>query len=74
MNQSYAATESRIHNVIDAINTRQNAKVKAITREFDVSYKSLRNRLTETPTKLEVRGLHNRLLTPNQDLAISLFY
>ena len=54
MNQSYAATESRIHDAIDAINTRQNAKVKAIAREFDVPYKRLRNRLAGAPTKSEV--------------------
>ena len=74
MNQSYAATESRIHDAIDAINTRQNAKVKAIAREFDVPYKRLRNRLAGAPTKSELRGLHTRLLTPDQDLALSLFY
>lgn len=74
MDQSYAAIELRIQNAIDAINTRKNAKHSAIAREFHVPYDRLRNRLAGNPSKSEVRGLHYRLLTPNQDLALSLFY
>ena len=36
MDQSYAATEIRIKEAINAINTRKNAKHSAIAREFHV--------------------------------------
>ena len=74
MDQSYAAVEKRIKDAINAINTRKNAKHKAIAREFQVPYDRLRNRLSGNPSKSEVRGMHNRLLTPDQDLALVLFY
>lgn len=74
MDQSYSAVKSRIQDAINVLNTRTNAKVKAIAREFEVPYNRLRNRLAETPSKSEIRGLYNRLLTPNQDLALVLFY
>ena len=74
MDQSDAAVEKRIKDAIDAINTRKNAKHSAIAREFNVPYDRLRNRLAGAPSKSEVRGLHRRLLTPDQDLALSLFY
>ena len=74
MDQSYSAVESRIQDAIDALNTRTNAKVKTITREFNVPYNRLRNRLTRAPSKSEIQGLYNRLLTPDQDLALVLFY
>ena len=74
MDQSYSAVESRIQDAINALNTRTNAKVKAIAREFKVPYDRLRNRLAGAPSKSEMRGLHNRLLTPDQDLALVLFY
>ena len=38
MNQSYTAIESRIQEAIDAFNTRNNAKITDVVKEFNVPY------------------------------------
>lgn len=74
MDMSYAAVESRIQEAIDAFNTRQNAKISSLAQEFHVPYQRLRNRLGGAPSKSDIRGLHNRRLKPDQELALTLFY
>ena len=73
MNQSYAAIESRINNAINAYSTRNNEKLTQIAREFNVPYHRLRNRLGGILSVSQVRGLYNRLLTPDQDLALVIY-
>ena len=73
MDQSYNAVEGRIQEAIDAIRTRQNTSRRAIAKEFHVPEERLRSRLNGHPPKSAVRGLHNRALKPDQDLALRLY-
>ena len=70
MPESYKAIEDRLTMAIDAINTRNNAKLVSIAQEFDVLRGKLRARLNEHPPKSDVRGLHNRALELDQELAL----
>ena len=74
MNQSYAAIEIRIQEAINAFNTRNNARIINIAKEFHVSYYRLRNRLQGARSRSQVRRLYNQLLISNQDLALILYY
>lgn len=73
MDQSYNAVEARIKEAIDALRTRQKFSRRAIATEFNVPEERLRSRLNGHPPKSEVRGLHNRALTTDQDLALRLY-
>ena len=74
MDMSYPAVEGRIKDAIEAFYSRKNPNRSAIAREFDVPPERLRSRLNGRPSQSEVRGLHNRLLSPDQDKALVLFY
>ena len=71
---SYQVIEKRITDAIDVLNTRENAKIKPIAREFNVPYDRLRNRLSDAPSKTAVRELHNRRLTDSQEVVLKLYY
>ena len=74
MNQSYLVIESRIQEAIDAFNTRNNAKIVDVAKEFHVPYYRLRSRLQGASSPSQVREFHNRLLTSDQDLTLVLYY
>ena len=74
MDMSYSAVERRIADAINAINTRANAKISETATEFHVPYHRLQNRLRGMPLASQVRGIHNRRLTPDQDLALTIYY
>ena len=73
MPESYTIIENRISKAIDALNSRKNAKLSAIAREFNVPRERLRSRVKGVPSKTKVRGLHNQRLKPDQDLALRLY-
>ncbi len=73
MAATYAIIEGRIQKAIDAINTRENPNRAEIAREFDVPVQRLRSRLKGHPPASAVRGLHNRALKPDQELALHTY-
>ncbi len=73
MAATYAIIEDRIQKAIDTINTRENSNRAEIAREFDVPVQRLRSRLKGHPPASAVRGLHNRALKPNQELALHTY-
>ena len=62
MAEAYTIIENRISKAIDALNSRKNAKLSAIAREFNVPRESLRSRFKGVPSKTKVLGLHNQRL------------
>ena len=74
MDMSYPAVEERIKDAIEAFYSRENPNRSAIAREFNVPPERLRSRLSGRPSQSEVRGLHNRLLSPDRDKALVLFF
>ena len=64
------AIEVRVKAAVDAYHLRNNAKIRALAREFDVPHGRLRFRLKGMPSASDVRGLHLRALTPAQDEAL----
>ena len=73
MPESYTIIENRIAKAIDALNSRKNAKLSAIAREFNVPRGRLRSRVKGVSSKTKVRGLHNRRIKPDQELALRLY-
>ena len=73
MPESYTEIESRITKAIDTLNTRKNAKLRAIAREFEVPRERLRSRYHGAPSKSEIRGLHTRRLKPDQESALYMY-
>jgi hypothetical protein len=73
MTSTYIAIEHRIQKAINALNTRQNPSQTEIAREFNVPLQRLRSRLAGHPPASAVRGLHNRKLKPDQDLALHTY-
>ena len=65
MDQSYIAIESRIQEAIDVFNTRNNAKITNVAKEFHVSYYRLRSRLQGIPSPSQIHELDNQLLISN---------
>ena len=74
MNNSYHAIEARIKDAIEAYYAQQKSNLNAIAREFSVLIDRLKSRLNGIPCKLEVRGVYNRLLTPEQDIALTQYF
>ncbi len=71
MAATYAIIEDRIQKAITALNTRDNVTRAKVAREFDVPVQRLRSRLKgHSPA---VRGLHNRALKPDQELALHTY-
>ena len=70
MASTYIAIENRIKKAINALNTRQNPSQTEIAREFDVPLRRLRSRLADHSPASAVRGLHNRKLKSDQNLAL----
>lgn len=73
MAEQYSSVEQRIQLAIDAMNTRKNTVRAQIAREFDVPLQRLRFRLKGHPPASAIRGLHNRKLNPDQDLALHTY-
>jgi len=73
MTSTYIAIEHRIQKAIDALNTRQNPSQTEFAREFNVPLQRLRSRLAKHPPASAVRGLHNRKLKPDQELALHTY-
>jgi hypothetical protein len=65
--------EARIQLAIYHLEKNPNAKRAKIARQFDVSLQRLRSRLNGAPPASDVRGLHGRRLSPDQDLALIIY-
>ena len=74
MDNSYQAIEARIKDGIQAYHAQKKPNLSAIAREFSVPIDRIKSRLNGTPSKSEVRGVHNRLLTPEQDVALTQYF
>ena len=73
MPDTYQDVESRIKQALEALSTRPDAKLCEIAVEFHVPLGRLRSRQAGAPSKSEVRGLHNRALKPDQELALHMY-
>ena len=73
MPESYTEIEIRITKAIDALNTRKNAKLRAIARGFEVLRERLRSRYHGAPSKSEIRGMHTRRLKPDQESTLYMY-
>ena len=73
MDISYTAVEERLTNAIVAYNACKKPKMSEIARQFYVPYDRLRSRLNNASFKLAIRGLYNRRLKLDQELALSLY-
>ena len=71
MSAIYHEIEARIQQAVEAIQSRPlPVNRNAVAREFDVPVQRLRSRLNGKPSKSEVRGMHRRALTVDQELAL----
>ncbi len=70
---NYAEIETRINQTIDHLTKNPCTKVARMTREFNVSVQRLRLRLQDVSSASDVRELHARRLTAEQDLALIIY-
>ncbi len=73
MSSTYSEIEDRIQQAIEYIKENPDAKRAKVARDFDVSSQRLRFRLLEKTPASAVRGMHDRRLTPDQDLALVIY-
>ena len=64
MDNSYQAIEARIKDGIQAYHAQKKPNLSAIAREFSIPIDRIKSRLNGILSRSEVRGVHNRLLTP----------
>jgi hypothetical protein len=73
MSFNCAEIETRINQTIDHLTKNLCTKVARVTREFNVSVQRLRRRLQDVSSASDVRELHARRLTAEQDLALIIY-
>jgi hypothetical protein len=73
MSFTYAEIEDRIQQAIEYIKENSDAKRATVARDFDVPSQRLRFRLLEKPPASAVRGVHDKRLKPDQNLALVLY-
>lgn len=73
MSSNYHQIEARIQKAIEHLKKNPDAKRAKVAREFDVPLQRLRFRLKGARPMSEVRGVHGRRLSPDQDLALCLY-
>jgi hypothetical protein len=73
MPSNCAEIETRINQAIDHLTKNPCTKVARAAREFNVPVQRLRRRLQGVSSASDVRGLHTRRLTAEQDLALIIY-
>jgi hypothetical protein len=73
MSFTYSEIENRIQQAIEYVKENSDAKRAKVARDFDVSSQRLRFRLLEKSFASVVRGMHDRRLKSDQNLALKLY-
>ena len=73
MSAEYKATELRIQQAVAYMAKNPEAKRAKVARQFDVPVPRLRSRLEGKPSKSQVRGLHLKRLSLDQETALEIY-
>ena len=73
MSAEYKATEDRIQQAVVYMIKNPEAKRAKVARQFEVPGPRFRSRFQGKPSKCQVRGLHKKRLSPDQETALNIY-